>query len=179
MFCRDYKKSEQFQAMFIQQFKEQVPDGAAIRIYRDDKPRPFSLILLPPKSILYLSVFTIGAASLPIMEGTRAAERKCIPDADRNSAGSGAGFLIHFDSEMVDEIWYLPGRTFRRYLLEHPVAAEIPLAYIRVNGAAVPAERRTPRCRRKDVFDIPAFLKNAAALMAKEAETITPVPSMS
>jgi len=162
MFIRDYKKSEQFQAMFIQHFKEQVPDGAAIRIYRDDKPRPFSLILLPPESIYYMSVFTIGAASLPIMEGTRMVERKCIPDADVNNEGSGAGFLIHFNSETVDEIWYLPGRAFRRYLLENPVAATIPLAYIRRSGVELPTERRTPRCRRKDVYDIPTFLKNAA-----------------
>jgi len=174
VFARDYKKSEQFQARFVQQFKEQVPDGAAIHIYRDDKPRPFTLILLPPKCILYLSVFTIGAVSLPILEGTRAVERKCIPDADVNSEGSGAGFLIHFDSETVDEIWYLPGRAFRRYLLEHPVSATIPLDYIRRSGVELPTERRTPRCRRKDVYNIPAFLENAAETTMKTTEALAP-----
>jgi len=173
MFCRDYKRSEHFQAMFVQQFKEQVPDGAAIRIYRDDRPHPFSLILLPPQSILYLSVFTIGAAYLPIMEGTRAVERKCIPNADGNGDGSGAGFLIHFDAETVDEIWYLPGQAFRRYLLENPLAPTIPLEFIRRSGVELPTERRTPRCRRKDVFDIPTFLENGTALMTKAEETFT------
>jgi len=162
MFCRDYRKSEQFQALFVQQFNDQVPDSTAIRIYRDNKPHPFSLILLPPKSILYLSVFTIGAAYLPIMEGTRAVERKCIPDSDGSSEGSGAGFLIHFDSETVDEIWYLPGRAFRRYLLENPLAPTIPLDFIRRSGVELPAERRTPRCRRKDMYSIPAFLERAS-----------------